>query len=115
MAHRHDRLDAGLAEIGDHAAERDALGAHRHAAEIGIEIDAGHDLPAARAQGGADLLPVVAIAPLDRVARRFDQRVVGLGQLHFASSFKPSRISCAVAAPSPASRAAAAIAAAACG
>jgi hypothetical protein len=37
------------------------------------------------------------------------------GRGHFASSFKPNRISCAVSAFSPALRAAAAMAAAACG
>ena len=121
MAHRDDGVDAGLAEIGDRAAERDRLGAHRHAAEIGIEIDAGDDAAVARAHRRADLLPVVAIALLDRRARRLDQfdgpaRSSDHATLrHFASSFRPSRISRGVSAPSPASRAAAAMAAAACG
>ena len=119
MAHGDDGVDAGLAELGDGAAERDRFGADRHAAEIGVEIDAGEDPPVARAQRRADLLPVVAVAPLDRRARRFDQFMVLRAQheapYHFASSFSPSRISCGVSAPSPAARVAAAMAAAACG
>ena len=38
-----------------------------------------------------------------------------MGRTHFASSLSPSRINCLVSAPSPALRAAAAMAAAACG
>ena len=45
MAHRDDGVDAGIAEIDDGAAERDRFGADRHAAEIGVEIDAGEDFP----------------------------------------------------------------------
>src|SRR6185437_14219894 len=43
MAHRHNGLDPGLADLGYGLAERHRLGAHRHAAEIGIEIYAGID------------------------------------------------------------------------
>ena len=81
-------------------AERHRLGAHRHAAEIGVEIDAGEDASVARAQRRADLLPVVAIAPLDRFARGGDQFAGPArsasstsASRHFASSFSPSRIS----------------------
>ena len=66
MAHRDDHLDAVIAEIDEGAAERHRLGANRHAAEIGVELDAGEDPPRARAQRRADFLPVVAIAQLDR-------------------------------------------------
>ena len=119
MAHRDDHLDAVIAEIDEGAAERHRLGADRHAAEIGVEIDAGEDFSRAGAQRRADLLPVVAIAQLDRRRRGRDQFLVGFAELrrpfHFASSFKPSRISVVTSAPSPALRAAAAMAAAACG
>ena len=76
MAHRDDRVDAGFAGVGDRLAERNRLGADRHAAEIGVETDAGEDLAGARAQRRADLLPVVAIAPPDRVGRGLDQCAV---------------------------------------
>src|SRR5262249_40590214 len=117
MAHRDDGVDADLAEFGDGLAERDGFGADRHAAEIGVEIDAGIDLAGAQAQRGADFLPVVAIAAADRLACGLDQSAIGGSELfgHFASPFSPSRISCLVSAPSPALRAAAAIAADACG
>src|SRR4051812_15034135 len=115
MAHRHDRIDAGLAQIRDHAPQRDPFGADRHAAEVNIEIDAGHDLSRTRTQSRADLLPVVAITLPDRLTRNLYQFLIGFGQLHFDSSLSPNRISCAVSAPSPALRLAAAIAAAACG
>ena len=80
MAHGDDGIDAVVAEIDDGAAERDGLGAHRHAAEIGVEIDAGEDLARARAQRRADLLPVVAVALLDRRGRRRDQFFVGFAE-----------------------------------
>ena len=119
MAHRDDHLDAVVAEIDEGAAERHRLGADRHAAEIGVEIDAGEDFSRTRAQRRADLLPVVAIAQLDRRRGGRDQFLVGLAEFrrpfHFASSFKPSRIRVRTSAPSPALRAAAAMAAAACG
>src|SRR5262245_50399168 len=50
MAHRHDRLDVGLAGFGYGAAQGDCLRAYGHAAEIGIEIDAREDASGARAQ-----------------------------------------------------------------
>ena len=57
-----------------------------------------------------------------RAQRGFRVLVAALGRheaagrgAHFASSFNPSRMSCAVSAPSPAARDAAAMAAAACG
>ena len=97
MAHRHDRLDPGLADLGDRLAERHRLGAHRHAAEIGVEIDAGIDASVARAQRRADLLPVVAIAPLDRLAGRGDQLLVAIVQ-HQAKS-------ASITSPAPSTRA----------
>jgi hypothetical protein len=121
MTYRDDGINADLAEISDHLAERDRLGADRHAPEVSVEIDAGDDLARAGAQRRADLLPIVAVAPLDGVASRRDQLAVRIGELgdtrmfHRDSSFRPSRISLAVSAPSPASRAAAAMAAAAWG
>ena len=62
MANRDDGIDAGIAQIDDGATERDRLGAHGHAAEIGVEIDAGENLSRACAKRRADLLPIVAIA-----------------------------------------------------
>ena len=44
MPHRNDCVDPRIAEIDDGAAERHRLGTDRHAAEIGIEIDAGKNL-----------------------------------------------------------------------
>ena len=93
MAHRDDRLDALVARLGDGAADRHRLGAHRHAAEIGVDVDAGDDAPVARAQRRADLLPLVAIARPDRLARGGDQLAVLLAQrraAHRASSFSAS-------------------------
>ena len=109
-----------IAEIDEGAPERDRFGADRHAAEIGVEIDAGKNLAGTGAQRRADLLPVVAVALLDRRGRGFDQFTDPLCSsvcrpFHFASSFSPSRISVFASAPSPALRAAAAMAAAACG
>src|SRR5262245_66436048 len=116
MAYRHDGLDAGLADVGDRMAKRDRLRAHRHAPQIGVEVDTGIDASVAGAQRGADFLPVVAVTPFDRVSGGDDQLPVALAQpRHFASSFNPSRMSRAVSAPSPALRLAAAMAAAACG
>src|SRR6185312_9421850 len=89
MAHRDDGIDAGIAEIHESAAERHRLGAHRHATEIGIEIDAGEDFPRARAQRGADLLPVVAVALLDRVRGGGNQFPILVVQSH-GPYFTPS-------------------------
>src|SRR5262249_47122391 len=97
---------------------RHRLGTHRHAAEIGVDIDARDDAAVARAQRGADLLPLVAIALRDRLARDGDQFAVLRGQrraTHRASSLSPARISRPVSAPSPPACVAAATAAAACG
>ena len=121
MAHGDDGLDPGLARIGDRLTERNGFGADRHPAEIRIKTDAGENLARARPHRRTDLLPVVTIAAPDRVGGGFDQFHVEAAQrsnafvLHFESSFRPSRISCAVSAPSPAPRDAAAMAAAACG
>src|SRR5215470_117908 len=131
MTHRHDGVDPALTEIDDRTPERDRLGTHRHAAEIGIEIDADENPSRATTQGSTDFLPVVAIAPLDRRAGSLDQlfippaqcrsgtgavlRRVGRGLVtfaHFANSLSPSRIRLAASASSPALRAAAAMAAA---
>src|SRR6267378_832242 len=118
MAHRHDGLDALVARLGDGAPDRHRLGAYRHAAQIGVDIDAGDDSAVARAQRGADLLPVVAIALPDGVARRRDQLAVAFAQgrgVHLAISLRAERINFAASAPSPAACVAAATAAAACG
>src|SRR6516162_10297237 len=114
MAHRHDGLDAGLAYFGHRAPEGDRLRAHRHAAEIGVEIDPRVDAPPACTQRRADFLPIVLVAPRDGLCRRGDELLVALRD-HFASSLRPSRIRFAASAPSPALRAAAATAEAACG
>ena len=45
MPHRDDNVDPRIAEIDEGAPECDRLGANRHAAEIGVEIDAGEDFP----------------------------------------------------------------------
>ena len=114
-----DFFDPIIADFDEGTTERNRLGANRHAAEIGVEIDAGKDFAGTGAQRGADFLPVVAVALLDRRRRRRDQLLVGFAQcrrpFHLASSFKPSRISVLTSAPSPALRTAAAMAAAACG
>src|SRR5262249_39291256 len=118
MAHRDDALDALVARLGDGAADRHRFGAHRHAAEIRVDVDAGDDAAVAVAQRGAAPLPLVAIAALDGVARRRDQLAILGGEarpLHRASSLRAARISRAVSAPSPAAWVAAATAAAACG
>src|SRR5262245_31606085 len=80
MAHRHDGLDPGLADLGHRPPERHRLRAHRHAPEVGVEIDPGIDAPVTRTQRCADLLPVVAVAPLDRLARGDDQLLVTRAQ-----------------------------------
>ena len=108
MTHRDDHVDARIAEIDEGAPERDRFGADRHAAEIGVEIDAGKNLAGTGAQRRADLLPVVTVALLDRRGRRIDQFMIRFAQacatFHFASSFSPSRISVFASAPSPAPR-----------
>ncbi len=80
MAHRHDRLDASLANVGDRPTERHGLGAYRHATQIGVEIDAGINASVTRAQRCADLLPVVTITPSDRVGGGDDQLLIALAQ-----------------------------------
>src|SRR5262249_26473664 len=118
MANRDDRVDTGIAQVDDGMAERDGFGAHRHAAEISVEIDAGEDPSRTGAQRRTHLLPVAAIAAFDRRPRRRDQLLVSFAKLHalyhFANSLNPKRISVVASAPSPALRAAAAMAAAAC-
>ena len=42
-----------VAELDDGAAERHGLGADRHAAEIGVEIDAGEDACPLRVRSAA--------------------------------------------------------------
>ena len=69
-------IDPIVAHIDDRTAERNRLGADRHAAEISVEIDAGEDSSRAGAQRRADLLPVVAVAALDRRTCRRDQVLV---------------------------------------
>src|SRR5262245_55117606 len=76
MAHRHDGFDSGLTRFGDGTPERHRLGTDRHAAEIGIEIDAGIDAPLARAHRRTHLLPVVPVASRDRLFRRGNQLLV---------------------------------------
>src|SRR5215213_5570872 len=93
MPDRHDRLDALVALLRQRASDRDRFGAHRAAPHIGVEIDAGHDTAIARADRRADLLPVVAIALLDRLRGRGDQFLVPVVQrlthCYFADSFSP--------------------------
>ena len=76
MPHRDDGLDAGIADIDHGTPQRHRFGADRHAAEIGVEIDAGIDRTLAGAERRADFLPVVTIALFDRRARRRDQFLV---------------------------------------
>ncbi len=73
MTHGDDRLDFIVAYFDERPPERDRLGAHRHAAEIGVEIDAGEELPRTRTQGRADFLPIISIPQLDRRGRRGNQ------------------------------------------
>jgi hypothetical protein len=82
MAHGDDGLDALVTQFDEGAAERHGLRAHRHAAEISVEIDAGEQLAAARAQCRPDLLPVVAVALFDRRGRRLNQYAIRLAELH---------------------------------
>ena len=49
MAHRDDEIDAVVADIDHGAAKRHGFRADRHAAEIGVEIDAGEDFSRAGA------------------------------------------------------------------
>ncbi len=49
MAHRDDEIDAVVADIDHGAAKRHGFRAHRHAAEISVEIDAGKDFSRAGA------------------------------------------------------------------
>src|SRR6185503_14052469 len=78
----------------------------------------GHDAAVAGAHGGADLLPVIAIALADGFGGRGDQFLVLFAQhggecipsslggrptaVYCDNSFRPSRISCAASAFSPA-------------
>src|SRR2546430_693899 len=73
MTDRNDDVDAALADLGDHLSQRDRLGAHRHAAQIGIEVDAGEDASGSGAQRGADFLPVVALTSSDDGACDFHE------------------------------------------
>src|SRR5688572_33466678 len=79
MAHRHDGDDVAVAG-GHGGADRHRLGAHRGAADIGVEVEAGVDLARARAQHRGDVVPVFDVARADDGARRFDQRVVFGGE-----------------------------------
>ena len=65
--------DAVVAAFGDGAADRDRLGANRDAADIGVDIHASHHAAVARAQSGADLLPLVAVTAPDRAGGGLDQ------------------------------------------
>ena len=108
---RDDLRQRGLAEAGradeQHVIERlfaraCRLDEHREVgARLRLPDELGEPL---RAQRGVRVL----------VAALGGDEAAGRGG-HLANSFSPSRISCAVSAPSPAPRAAAAIAAAACG
>jgi len=93
--------------------------AHTAMRPIGIEVDAGNDFPRSQPQRRANL-PANHRDSGALMASCWggrDQFAVGGGRSgrHFASSFSPNRIKCFVSAASPALRAAAAMAAAACG
>jgi len=80
MPHRHDHFNTGIAEVDKGAPERDRFGAHRHAAEVGVEINASEEFAGTCTHGGADFLPVVAVALADRVGGGVDQFLVFLAQ-----------------------------------
>ncbi len=108
---RHDLRQRGLAEARradeQHVIERLAALARGldEYGQIGARLRLADELrQQLRAQRGVAGILMAAL-------RRDDAR----GRAHFASSLRPSRISCAVSAFSPALREAAAIAAAACG
>src|SRR6202035_3703150 len=107
------------AGLDDGAAERNGLGTDRHAAKIGIEIYPGENLSRAGAQSRTHFLPVIAITAFDRVFSGLHEFAISLAELallaHFASSFRPSRISVETSALPPALRLAAATAATANG
>ena len=124
MAHRDDGLDAGLADLGERAWPSATASAHTgHASQIGIEIDAGDRCdrracaaprrpPASRCDS-VDVIASVAAAIKFVVAV-----CVSIGRCpprSFASSFNPSRISCARLGAFAGAALAAAMAAAACG
>src|SRR4029077_10914450 len=92
MTHSDDGVDPVIALLGERAPDRDRLGAHRAAAPIGLEVDAGHHTAVARADGRADLLPVGAITRLDRLHGGGDQFLVLVAQrfTHGATSRAPS-------------------------
>src|SRR6185312_3937882 len=66
MTHSNDGLDPVIPGLGDGAADRNRLGTYGIPADIGIDVDAGHDAAVAGAHGGADLLPFVAVTLADR-------------------------------------------------
>ena len=108
---RDDLRQCGLAEPGrtneQHMVERLAPLARGldENGEIGTRLLLAHKF-------GQQLRPQHGVGRILGAALRRDDAG---GRTHFASSFSPSRMSCAVSAPSPAPRAAAAMAAAACG
>src|SRR5206468_1175276 len=114
VTHGGDGFDAMVAAFGDGAADGDRFGADRDPADIGVDVHAGDDTAIAGPHGRADLLPLVAIALADGFGGDGDQLFVIVAQhngecvpssvggqpmaVYFASSFRPSRISCAVSA-----------------
>src|SRR5947208_7514659 len=124
-------FDAVFSAIGYCAAYRDRFSTDSYPADIGVDVHASDDTAIAGPHGRADLLPLVAITLADGFGGDGDQLFVLVAQhdgecvpssvggqptpVYFDNSFRPSRISCAVSAFSPALREAAAMAAAACG
>src|SRR5438876_6381734 len=92
MTHRHDRLDSSLTHVGHRSAEGHRFRADRHAAQIRIEIDPGINASIACAQGSADLLPVVAITALYRLAGGGDQLLVALAEHRITLTCVISRV-----------------------
>src|SRR3974390_1802164 len=86
MAHRDDHLNAVVAGFGYGAADGNRFCAYRDTADIGVDTHACEDAPIARAHGGADLLPVAAIACFDGFGRGRDQFLILFGQHYHAKT-----------------------------
>ena len=64
----HDRLNVGVAGGGGHA-DGNCFGADRDTADVGLKVHGGKDVPRPSAQGGTDVVPILALAQADDRAR----------------------------------------------
>jgi len=76
--HRHDGLDVCIARSRRHA-DGDRFGANGDTAHGGLQMDRREDLPRARPQRTADVMPPLLKAQRDDPPRCFDQSPVILG------------------------------------